>query len=320
MSDSEDFSIGTVSRLTGISQHTLRVWERRHEAVKSRRSDGGQRQYSSDDVDRLTVLKALVDRGDRIGKIAAEPTEVLRARVATHIDHNHARTQLASGTLKLAVYGETLAGRLSEAPLPGSRVVLAETDFQRFTSDLALHPTDVLLLEMQMVKADTSDMVANLRKTANTEHVLVVYGFGRAADVARLAASGVLLLRSPIELHALAQVLGLNPPAAGSAADKGTQQALAPVSETLEVPARLLSRDELRRLARASSTVECECPQHLVDLVRSLSAFEVYSDQCKNRDEPDAALHAYLHATTARARALVEEALVRTAEIEGIEY
>lgn len=319
MSDSEDFSIGTVSRLTGISPHTLRVWERRHEAVKSRRSDGGQRLYSSDDVDRLTVLKALVDRGDRIGKIASETTDALRARVATHIDHSQTREQLVSGTVRVGVCGETLSDRLRRDPLPGSKVVLAETDLRRFESDLSLHAVDALLLEIPMVTADTPEAISALRKSASTERVLVVYGFGRAADVSRLASQGVLLLRAPADVHAVAQLLGVTPPPPSSA-ETSSEAAIVHPAESLDVPARLLSREELQRLAQASSTVECECPHHLVDLVRSLSAFEVYSDQCRNRDEKDAALHAYLHATTARARALIEEALIKTADIEGIEY
>ena len=36
--------------------------------------------------------------------------------------------------------------------------------------------------------------------------------------------------------------------------------------------------------------------------------------------EEDAALHRYLHQTTAQARALIEVALQRVAEAEGLEY
>ena len=51
-----------------------------------------------------------------------------------------------------------------------------------------------------------------------------------------------------------------------------------------------------------------------------LSAFEVYSANCANRSAEDAALHAYMHATTAQARALIEGALERVAQAEGIAY
>ena len=87
-----------------------------------------------------------------------------------------------------------------------------------------------------------------------------------------------------------------------------------------QVPPRRLSAQALQRLARVTTTVECECPHHLVDLVRSLTSFELYSRQRRNRNEKDAALHAYLHVTTARARAMIEDALIRTADAEGIDY
>ena len=66
--------------------------------------------------------------------------------------------------------------------------------------------------------------------------------------------------------------------------------------------------------------MDCECPKHLVQLVSDLSAFEVYSDRCANRDDEDAALHRYLHRTTAEARALVESALEKLADAEGLSY
>ena len=50
-----------------------------------------------------------------------------------------------------------------------------------------------------------------------------------------------------------------------------------------------------------------------------LVAFESYSAECENRSSEDAALHAYLHATTAQARAMLEDALTRVVEAEGIE-
>jgi hypothetical protein len=70
----------------------------------------------------------------------------------------------------------------------------------------------------------------------------------------------------------------------------------------------------------AQSAVECECPQHLAQLVTDLSAFEIYSAKCANRDDDDAALHRYLHQTTAQARALIEAALLQVAEAEGLSY
>src|SRR5688572_22780907 len=62
---------GAVARLTGIPVQTLRVWERRYRIVGPRQSATGQRQYSPEDVARLTVIKRLVDSGHAIGSIAS---------------------------------------------------------------------------------------------------------------------------------------------------------------------------------------------------------------------------------------------------------
>jgi hypothetical protein len=55
-----------------------------------------------------------------------------------------------------------------------------------------------------------------------------------------------------------------------------------------------------------------------VDLVSSLAAFEEYSEECEIRHVDDAALHAYLHASTAHARSIMETALAKVVAAEGI--
>ena len=50
-----------------------------------------------------------------------------------------------------------------------------------------------------------------------------------------------------------------------------------------------------------------------------MSRFEQYSEECENRTREDAALHAYLHQTTARARLMLEETLVKLIEVEGLD-
>jgi hypothetical protein len=92
---------------------------------------------------------------------------------------------------------------------------------------------------------------------------------------------------------------------------------VAPGPETL--PPRRYTPDQLARIAAIESTVDCECPRHLADLVHGLSDFEAYSQECESRSEEDAALHAYLHGVSARARALMEEALARVLAAEGLD-
>src|SRR5512137_1739057 len=63
-------SIAAVERDTGLSKDTLRVWERRYGFPRPLRDANGDRVYPLDQVDRLRLLKRLMDQGHRPGKIA----------------------------------------------------------------------------------------------------------------------------------------------------------------------------------------------------------------------------------------------------------
>jgi hypothetical protein len=83
--------------------------------------------------------------------------------------------------------------------------------------------------------------------------------------------------------------------------------------------ARLFTAQQLGRLQEISSSVRCECPNHLAELVSSLAAFEEYSKKCESRDAGDAAIHAKLYRETSRARRLMEEALIALCRYERID-
>jgi DNA-binding transcriptional MerR regulator len=70
-----------VVRLTGLSDHVLRAWERRYEAVRPQRTEGGTRRYRESEVERLKLLAAAVESGHPIGDIANLPDAELRRRV-----------------------------------------------------------------------------------------------------------------------------------------------------------------------------------------------------------------------------------------------
>jgi hypothetical protein len=55
--------IGDVARLTELSIHTLRKWESRYRAVVPIRTERGQRRYTRGDVERLLLIKQMVDAG-----------------------------------------------------------------------------------------------------------------------------------------------------------------------------------------------------------------------------------------------------------------
>ncbi len=75
--DEPHYSLGAVVRLTGLSAHTLRAWERRYEAVKPARTAGGTRRYSAADVARLRLLRDAVEAGHRISELAPHDDDAL---------------------------------------------------------------------------------------------------------------------------------------------------------------------------------------------------------------------------------------------------
>ena len=71
------YPVRLVALRTGLSPHLLRAWERRYGVVTPSRSDGGQRLYSDLDIERLSLLRRLVESGHAISRIASLPLEAL---------------------------------------------------------------------------------------------------------------------------------------------------------------------------------------------------------------------------------------------------
>ncbi|HSG20529.1 MAG TPA: MerR family transcriptional regulator, partial [Burkholderiaceae bacterium] len=61
---------GAAARLSGIPVETLRVWERRHAVSGEPLRRGTHRLYSRAQVERLALVKRLVDGGHAIGSLA----------------------------------------------------------------------------------------------------------------------------------------------------------------------------------------------------------------------------------------------------------
>lgn len=72
-------SISAVERDTGLSKDTLRVWERRYGFPTPERDVFGERIYSMPQVEKLRVIRRLMDAGHRPGKIIGLPFDHLQA-------------------------------------------------------------------------------------------------------------------------------------------------------------------------------------------------------------------------------------------------
>lgn len=75
----QGLGIAAVERDTGLAKDTLRVWERRYDFPRPQRDVHGERLYAPEEVEKLRLLKRLIDRGMRPGKIIGlEMSELLR--------------------------------------------------------------------------------------------------------------------------------------------------------------------------------------------------------------------------------------------------
>jgi MerR family transcriptional regulator, light-induced transcriptional regulator len=72
-------SIAAVERDTGLSKDTLRVWERRYGFPMPVRDTYGERAYPLDQVEKLRVIKRLLDTGHRPGRVVSMSIEELQS-------------------------------------------------------------------------------------------------------------------------------------------------------------------------------------------------------------------------------------------------
>jgi len=63
-------TISDLVKLTGISAHTLRAWEKRYSIISPQRLDNGERRYNDQHVQLLKSVSILKQEGLRISKIA----------------------------------------------------------------------------------------------------------------------------------------------------------------------------------------------------------------------------------------------------------
>ena len=319
--DSRLYGIGAVARLTGLTDHAIRVWERRYAAVVAARAPNGRRQYTEADVQKLGLLKVLTDRGVSISRVAADSIEELRQRVDSLRD---LATSAMAPSVRVAVLGDFLPRQLLEhkggtAPLD---IRIADSSGERFAADLRQQTVDVVVLERPVLDAETLVEMQQHLSDSGSAQGIIVYSFGRTRDTEAAAKEGIVALRAPVGCDELCDAVARSTQA-GSRVPRHTRPAdHSPADWDFAGPvaARRFTPQQLANRASTRNDIERECPKHLAQLVSDLSAFEIYSDRCANRDDEDAALHRYLHRTTAAARALVETALDKVAEAEGLSY
>ena len=310
----EGYRIGAVSRLTGISTDNLRVWERRYQTVTPARTDSGDRIYSHEDVSRLKLIKKLIDSGDSISSIATLDEDELHIRLSANQPEP---APTPEQPCSLIVIGESLVNAMLAERDKLTQILLTHTfsntaGFQARSDDIK---ADVLVIEQPTLHVDNAIQINDWINQLRAHTAIVVYRFAARDALNRLPATKCVTLRAPVSpatIQSQCVRRAAVQPIPAADLDDLTQVMRGPV------PARQFDDETLARLADASTTVKCECPLHLSELISSLSAFEHYSSECEIRNARDAALHSYLNETASRARFMIETALKKVIEMDNI--
>ena len=138
-------SIAAVERDTGIGKDTLRVWERRYGFPKPGRDANDERTYPIAQVEKLRVIKRLMDQGHRPGRIVAQSMDALQ-----HLSRGEATLQSSQATgaapvrEDLVAYITLLQAQDHESVRRDLLKVLSQDGLQRFVTDLVAPLTSLV--------------------------------------------------------------------------------------------------------------------------------------------------------------------------------
>ncbi|MBD5780005.1 MerR family transcriptional regulator [Pelagicoccus sp. NFK12] len=311
---SSGYKIGTAAKMAGISPNTIRTWMRRDYFTTSIETDSGERILSSDDLKRLINLKSLIDLGDSIGQIARLDNETLQKRLAelkSTSESSYANEIPSLTDLEAGFVTPANSVRLSAAtPLfwNSKSFDSVETLTSYVENE---HNLSIALIDSQGPNPAEKAAIIEFAKRFPEITVVLIFDFMPRGLLKDLAKAQVHLLRWPINSIMLERYLYSLMPSISHPRSRS--------SVINEPPPRLFNERQLSEIANSLPELECECPRHVSSIITSLGAFEDYSEQCLNASEKDKEIHEYLYNETAKARRIMELALIRLCKEDGIE-
>lgn len=290
--DDDLYRIGTIANLTGIAVERLRAWERRY-GLEPAHKAGKTRFYSREQLERLTLIKRLIDQGHPISTLVELDEEQLTGRLATQRNARltPASTGLIGPNLLVLEQQQGDAGRLDVR----GRWANVDAFLEDQTGTEAL---EVMVVQLPVLLTETVDKVARFQPQAR---LVAVYQFATPKHLAAVQEMGIPTLQWPVSWqqieHACATTAGMPLRAARTAARRFTDEELIAIA--------------------ASAADETGCPAHLVELISSLNAFAEFSLACAG-EAADPGLYERVHTDTTQARAQLELALEALVDAEQL--
>jgi len=295
--------IGAVAKATGINASTLRIWEHRYGLPKPHRTGGGARRYAPSEVQRLKLIKALVDVGHKPSNLSSLSIDEL----AEHLNflNPHVSPQRnAVDRLRLLTVGDSIGLKsiLRDDGQPELNVVNHLNDPEEIQHWLGKF--DVLLFNYSALQSTQAQQLIHSAQGLNSMGAMVIYSYSNSITIQTLEAAGIRCLKSPVNSADVRQVLD-------SLVDKVHVN-----GNTQRKAEKKFSTEDLETISALDFSLYCECPRHLASLLMSLNGFVSYSEQCLDASPQDAAIHRFLRTMAADAIASIESGLqlVLTAE------
>lgn len=312
---SNGYKIGAVSRITGIPVDRLRIWERRYAVVEPARTPSQGRVYSEQQVDKLRLIKKLIDKGDRIGSIANLSMEDLEYRIRVFTEPESKNEPAPAKAFRICALGKSLKMQL-QANISATPMYEIESVYSRqseFEDHVRLSKPDILLIECAGLVESKMRNIENLLEISKAKVVVVLYSFSSDQLIKYQSNDSWVFLKAPVNASKLRESL------------MGCCKRLQPETSSQESPAvepeeRFFTDEQLFKISKESSVIKCECPQHLSFIIKKLNDFEEYSQSCVVDSVEDSILHKELYVETSKARTIMEKALQHLIKVEGIEY
>lgn len=326
------FRAGAVARIVGMPVATLRIWEQRYQAIRPKTATSGHRLYTSEDVERATLLRRLTSQGNSISLLAALDTEQMRGMLRTSEIASSEKWPNTSqqAAMRTVVVGHAFASRLKrifERQLQGPALQIVAVFESLFEATQAAqdHPqphVDLLLWQAVSLQPGASLELRDAQDAWQAHDAAVVYRFSSSAGRAELINAGARALYEPVDDDSLEEWLTSLKRAEASkvkpAISPNSSHTSAMNSNNITVLPPRFDESALTHFVGLSTSVACECPSHLAGLLLQVSYFEKYSGECANRSLADEKLHAYLQQVAGSARMLFEKALEQVAIAEGL--
>lgn len=294
-------SIGAISRETGIHVSTIRMWEARYGVLRPVRTEGGARRYSSTDLERLRLIKLLVDRGQKPSALARLTLDEL--------------TSALLGPAALAGATATPAPRIASMGSATWRSLLfADAAMKSWTptahfDELAdvesrLETFDVGIVLTPALQMNLAKYLAAAFSVYKAKTLVVIYEFSSSSVIRFLSALGIECIKYPAAPMDLARSLA-------SIVESRQADAQSPAQPRFGI-------ERLQTIAATDSNLLCECPKHLASLIISLHSFIQYSNQCVNDSPKDALIHEKLRDIASLGIVQLESGLDLVLEAEKI--